>query len=178
MGKPKGNNRQRQARESEWRSQKKDKPFFFFVHFAEVDHSGHKHGENSKEYNDALISNDTWTGKIIAKLRELGLYDKTLVYVTSDHGFDEDKGSHKYAPYVFLGTNDPMVKRAGMRQDVAPTILARFGIDLSKFKPPLDGEPLAQPATKPVLKAPEKKGGKGKDPAKRKLPAGGQKKAA
>ncbi|MHC4643551.1 MAG: alkaline phosphatase family protein, partial [Planctomycetota bacterium] len=32
----------------------KDKPFFFFVHFAEVDSKGHKFGENSKEYNDAL----------------------------------------------------------------------------------------------------------------------------
>ncbi|NQT40574.1 MAG: alkaline phosphatase family protein, partial [Planctomycetes bacterium] len=87
----------------------KDKPFFFFVHFAEVDHSGHGHGENSKEYNDAIISNDLWTGKILAKLKELGLYDKTLVYVTADHGFDEGGKSHKYAPYVFLGTNDPKV---------------------------------------------------------------------
>jgi hypothetical protein len=135
----------------------KDKPFFFFVHFAEVDHRGHKGGENSKDYNDALISNDTWTGKILAKLQELGLDDKTLVYVTADHGFDEDKGGHSYAPFVFLGTNDPKVKRDGMRQDVAPTILARFGLDLSKLDPPLDGEPLTQPATKPVLQAPEKK---------------------
>ncbi len=135
----------------------KDRPFFFFVHFASVDHQGHRFGENSKEYNDALISNDAWTGKIIQKLKELGLYDKTLIYVTADHGFDEDKTSHSYAPYVFLATNDPLVKRAGMRQDIAPTILDRFGIDLSKLEPPLDGEPLTKPATKPVLKAPETK---------------------
>ncbi len=137
--------------------QYKDRPFFFFVHFAEVDHSGHGHGENSKEYNDALISNDTWTGRILAKLKELGLYEKTLVYVTADHGFDEDRTSHGYAPFVFLATNNPMVQRAGMRQDITPTILDRFGVDLSKFQPPLDGEPLTKPATKPVLKAPEKK---------------------
>jgi len=146
----------------------KDKPFFFFVHFAEVDHSGHGHGENSKEYNDALISNDTWTGKIIARLKELGLYDKTLVYVTADHGFDEGQTRHSYAPFVFLGTNDPQVKRAGMRQDIAPTILSRFGLDLGQIEPKLDGEPLTRPATKPVLKAPEKKGGKPKAPAKKK----------
>ncbi len=136
----------------------KDKPFLFFVHFAEVDHSGHKHGENSKEYNDALISNDTWTGKIIEKLKDLGLYDKTLVYVTADHGFNEGGKNHSYAPYVFLGTNDPKVKRDGMRQDVAPTILARFGMDLEKFEPKLDGEPLTAAPTKPVRKAPEKRG--------------------
>jgi predicted AlkP superfamily pyrophosphatase or phosphodiesterase len=39
----------------------KDKPFFFFIHFAEVDSKGHKYGENSIEYNDALISSDAWT---------------------------------------------------------------------------------------------------------------------
>lgn len=149
----------------------KDKPFFFFVHFAEVDHSGHQHGENSKEYNDALISNDTWTGKIIGKLRELGLYDKTALYVTADHGFDEDKTGHGYAPYVFLGTSDPAAKRAGMRQDITPTILARFGLDLGQFQPPLNGESLARPATKPVLTAPEKKSPEAKQPAAGEKPA-------
>ena len=156
----------------------KDKPFFFFVHFAEVDHSGHQHGENSKAYNDALISNDTWTGKIIDKLKELGLYDKTLVYITADHGFDEGGKSHKYAPYVFLGANDPKVKRDGMRQDVAPTILSRFGLDLTKFEPGLDGESLTAPATKPVLKAPAKKPGRGKGGGGKKQPDANKKKAA
>jgi hypothetical protein len=144
------------ARALELLDKYKDKPFFFFVHFAEVDHSGHQHGENSKEYNDALISNDRWTGKIVEKLKELGLYDKTLVYVTADHGFNEAGNGHSYAPYVVLGTNDPKVKRDGMRQDVTPTILSRFGLDLGKFEPKLDGQPLTEPATKPVLKAPEK----------------------
>lgn len=133
----------------------RDKPFFFFVHFASVDHQGHRFGENSKEYNDALISNDTWLGRIVEKLKELGVYDKTLIYVTADHGFNEGGTGHSYAPYVFLATNDPLVKRDGMRQDIAPTILARFGLDLTKLQPPLDGEPLTRPATKPVLKAPE-----------------------
>jgi len=123
----------------------KDKPFFFFVHFAEVDSKGHKHGENSKEYNDALISNDLWTGKITSKLKELGLYDKTLIYVTADHGFDEGKTSHSDAPYVFLGTNDTKVTRRGERADVAPTILASFGLNLRKFRPALDGRPLTSP---------------------------------
>lgn len=136
-------------------AQYKDRPFFFFVHFAEVDHQGHRFGENSKEYEEAMISADTWTGRIVAKLKELGLYDKTLIYITADHGFDEGATTHRYAPYVFLGTNDPLVKRGGMRQDIAPTILDRFGLDLSKLEPPLDGEPLTKPATKPVLKAPE-----------------------
>lgn len=122
----------------------KDKPFFFFVHFAEVDQKGHKYGENSKEYNAALISNDYWTGKIMQKLKKLGLYDKTLIYVTADHGFDEGKRSHRDAPYVFLATNDPKVIRRGERADIAPTILQRFGLNLKRLKPPLDGQPLTK----------------------------------
>jgi len=127
----------------------KDKPFFFFVHFAEVDHKGHKFGENSKEYNDALISNDYWTGKIMEKLKKLGLHDKTLIYVTADHGFDEGKKSHSKAPYVFLATNDKAIKRNGLRQDMAPAILERFGFDLSKINPPLDGVSLTKPDKRP-----------------------------
>ena len=124
----------------------KDKRFLLFVHFAMPDHAGHKSGENSQEYTDGVKSDDECTGKIIAKIKELGLYDNTLIYVTADHGFDEGKKGHAYAPYVFLATNDPTVKRNGNRMDVAPTILKRFGVDLSKIQPALDGIPMDEPA--------------------------------
>ncbi|MFC2067194.1 alkaline phosphatase family protein [Chloroflexota bacterium] len=118
---------------------------FLFIHFAEPDHAGHAHGENSKEYNDAIISDDQWLGKIVGKLKELGLYDKTLIYVTADHGFDLGKKSHSDAPFAFLATNDSRVIRRGHRIDIAPTILKRLGLDISQFEPPLDGHPLIEP---------------------------------
>jgi hypothetical protein len=134
------------------------KPFFFFVHFAEVDHAGHKYGENSKEYNDALISNDLWTGKIMAKLRELGLADKTQIYVTADHGFNEDGTGHSFAPYVFLATNNKAVGRDGRRQDVAPTIYEALGVDVAQFQPRLDGLALTRPENRaPVKLGPPKR---------------------
>jgi arylsulfatase A-like enzyme len=156
------------------------KPFFFFVHFAEVDHSGHKHGEPSKEYDDAIISGDKQLGRLVEKLKALGVYDKTLIYVTADHGFDVGQKRHRAAPYVFLGTNDKQVMRNGCRADVTPTVLARLGVDLGSIRPPLDGEPLIKPATKaigtPVTEPPAKpkaKPGKAKPRAKRKAkPAG------
>jgi hypothetical protein len=130
----------------------KDQPFFFFVHFAAVDHSGHKYGENSKQYNDALISNDLWTGKIMDKLQELGLAEKTQIYVTADHGFNEDAKRHSFAPYVFLATNNRAVCRDGRRQDVAPTIYEALGVDATKFEPRLDGISLTQPDGRPPAK--------------------------
>lgn len=118
----------------------KDKPFFFFVHFARVDGDGHRYGENSKEYNDALVSADTWLGTIIQKLKDLNIYDKTLIYVTADHGFDEGLKTHCNAPYVFLATNDAKVMRPGERKDIAATILARFGLNVNA----LDGRSLTE----------------------------------
>jgi hypothetical protein len=125
--------------------QYQDKPFFFFVHFAEVDMAGHLFGENSQEYTNSLISSDVWTGRIIEEVNTLGLADKTQIYVTADHGFDEGQTRHLDAPYIFLATNNKAVMRNGRRQDIAPTILEAFGLDLSKFQPPLDGISLTQP---------------------------------
>lgn len=122
--------------------QRKDHRFFFFIHFAEPDHLGHKHGENSQEYTDGFKLNDQYSGLIINKLKTLGLYEKTLIYVIADHGFDNNKKSHIYAPFVFAVTNDPTVARnEGTREDIAPTILKAFGMDLSRIEPHLDGYP-------------------------------------
>jgi hypothetical protein len=126
--------------------------FFFFIHFAQPDHSGHQFGENSQEYADGIRLDDKYSGLVINKLKSLGLFEKTLLYVIADHGFDKDKKSHLYAPFVFAGTNDPTVDRSeGTREDIAPTILKKFGLDLSKIEPRLDGYPFDMQA--PTRKA-------------------------
>jgi hypothetical protein len=149
----------------------KDKPFCFFVHFADVDHKGHGFGENSKEYNDALISSDQWTGKLIDKLKALKLYENTLVLVTADHGFDEDQKSHRNAPTVFLAANTDKVIRGGTRADITPTVLDLLGFDLTKLEPALDGQSLARKLDADKEKAVKwtAPGGKGK--AGKKAPA-------
>jgi predicted AlkP superfamily pyrophosphatase or phosphodiesterase len=48
-----------------------NKLFFMFFHFSDPDHNGHKYGENSNEYNDAIIKGDYWLGKIVDKLKEM-----------------------------------------------------------------------------------------------------------
>lgn len=124
--------------------QYRGKPFFFFIQFAGPDKKGHEFGENSKEYNDALISCDKFTGDIVKKLKDLNLYDKAIIYVTADHGFDEGQRGHGFAPYIFMATNDPCGINRGFQADVTPTILDRFGIDVKKIEPPLYGKPLSK----------------------------------
>jgi hypothetical protein len=102
---------------------------------------GHVAGENSVDYSEQIIDNDNWLGNIVAKLNQLGIYDNTLIYVISDHGFDEDSNRHGNAPYAFLASNDPLIMRSGDRKDLAPTILERYGIsmDASGNIPAVDG---------------------------------------
>jgi hypothetical protein len=147
-----GNNQKVGLRVIELLEKYNDSPFFFFVQFAEAEQAGSKHGENSKEYNDALISNDFWTGKITAKVRELGLGNKTQYYITADHGFNEGEKQHSFAPYVLLATDNKKVNRNGRRQDVAPTIMEAFGLNLNSLRPALDGISLTKPDRRPAAK--------------------------
>jgi hypothetical protein len=119
-----------------------DGRFFAFIHFADTDTMGHKHGERSKEYDAALIELDAWLGKIVAKLKEKRAFDHTLIYVTADHGFDLGTSHHAEATRIFLATNDPLVGGRGDQRDITPTILSAMGVDLKKLEPPLPGKPL------------------------------------
>jgi hypothetical protein len=124
------------------------KPFFFFVHFGEVDHQGHRFGEPSREYDEAIVSGDRQLGRIVDRLKQLGVYEKTLIYVTADHGFNIGAKHHRKAPYIFLGTNDKKVIRDGTRADITPTILDRLGVNIDTIRPQLDGKSLARLAAK------------------------------
>jgi hypothetical protein len=116
--------------------------FFLFVHFGDADVNGHKYGEDSREYNDALISLDAWLGRIVVELKADGLYDRTAVYVTADHGFDVGTTHHTNATHIFLASNDPLLMSAGEQRDIAPTLLQALGVDVAKITPALPGKSL------------------------------------
>lgn len=120
----------------------KDDRFFMFFHFEEPDKMGHVYGENSVNYSDALQRLDYWLGVIVKKLKVLNLYDKTVIFVTSDHGMDEGGFEHRDAPEMFFATNSTLGLKDGDRKDITPTILAEYGIDVSNMQPPLDGKSL------------------------------------
>jgi len=106
-------------------------------------------------YAGAVTMVDTWFGKFVDKLRELGLLDNTLLILTSDHGHKLGEhglaGKIPDAMYWELMDAPLMIRHpqgigAGKRsdglvqhQDIAPTILGFLGIE-----PPsdLDGKDL------------------------------------
>jgi predicted AlkP superfamily pyrophosphatase or phosphodiesterase len=119
--------------------------FIAFFHFEDPDEMGHQFGENSREYDDAIQTVDQWLGFIIENLKQLGIYEKTLLVVASDHGMNEGKKNHSNAPETFLAMNSKIkLKLSGDRKDVTPTIYDVLGIDLAQFNPPLEGKSLLE----------------------------------
>ena len=119
-----------------------DSHFFGFFHFGDIDASGHRAGENSAQYEQAMVTCDYWLGQIINELKTRNLVQKTLIYVTADHGFDEDAKTHYKSPDTWVVTNDKRVSRSGDEVDVAPTIYYGLGMWGNNFQPALDGYPL------------------------------------
>ncbi len=108
----------------------KDKQFFMFVLFCNPDEAGHRYGENSPEYTNAIINDDVWLGRIVGKLESLGLAGNTLIYVTPDHGFNENGTIHT-KPILdtiktWLVTNDLQASGVHYLIDITPTILHNF----------------------------------------------------
>jgi len=128
--------------------------FFAFLHFSDPDHAGHRSGIDSQEYRQAAIEDDGWLGKIKEWLQRENLSDKTLLYVTTDHGFDEHGSSHADAPHAWLATNDKKVTRGGIIADIPATILERYGVDVKSLEPKLIGIPLEGEAPQRSLARP------------------------
>src|SRR5260221_63771 len=82
---------------TQWLDQHKGRPFFFFLHFYDP-HEPYEPPEpfasewKGHPYEGEVAFADHGVGLVIEKLRELGLYDSTLIVITGDHG--EMLGEH------------------------------------------------------------------------------------
>lgn len=62
------------------------RPSFVTLYFDIVDTEGHRHGPNSRELDAALASTDASLGRLVGGLKARGLFDRTNLIVTADHG--------------------------------------------------------------------------------------------
>jgi predicted AlkP superfamily pyrophosphatase or phosphodiesterase len=139
-----GDSRDLEAKISNFLKDYSQRRFFLFIHYADPDRMGHAFGEGSDEMNQAIIVCDAKLGDLLQQLEKYKISDKTLVYVTADHGFDKGAKHHYDAPFIFLATNDQQVIRKGLITDITPTILTRFGLKLDSITPALSGRSLSE----------------------------------
>lgn len=157
----------------------KDKPFFMFVSQLEPHHQNdHRRYEGFKEtvdkyrnypipedlsflkgdYNEmypdylsAINRLDYNVGRLIEKLKELGIYDNTVIIYTSDHGshfktrnFEYKRSCHESAthtPLIIKGgefEGGISEKRLSSLIDLPPTLLSLAGIPIPKSYMGLD----------------------------------------
>lgn len=65
---------------------KEKKPEFFFFYYGSLDNAGHTYGWYGKEYMDKQKELDAGVGQIIQALKDAGIYDDTVIVMSSDHG--------------------------------------------------------------------------------------------
>ena len=114
------------------------KPVFFAPCFDGIDGIGHEKGWYTEDYYDYLVRIDSCVGRIIQALKDVGIYDDTVIIVTGDHGgHDQGHGTldmrDMESPLVLFGKNvrvghqldEPIVQ-----YDIAATIAYILGIDI------------------------------------------------
>ncbi|ETD16477.1 MULTISPECIES: alkaline phosphatase [Prevotellaceae] len=115
---------------------KKSKPTFLAVCFDQVDHVGHAIGHDTPAYYDVLAKLDKQVGRIIQALKDAGIYDDTIVMMTSDHGgIGKGHGGKTLQemeiPFIICGKNvkkGMVIKDVMMQFDTAATIAEVFNL--------------------------------------------------
>ena len=115
---------------------KSKKPDFMVIIYDDPDHVGHASGHATQQYYARLEELDTHLGEIIASIKEAGIYDDSIIIVTSDHGgINTSHGGRSLmemdTPFIIAGKN---IKQGGefseamMQYDTAATIAEAFGL--------------------------------------------------
>ena len=115
---------------------KSKKPDFMVVIYDDPDHVGHAAGHATEEYYARLEELDACLGKIVESIKEAGIYDDSIIIVTSDHGGNGTSHGGRSlmemdTPFIIAGKN---VKQGGefsecmMQYDTAATIAEIFGL--------------------------------------------------
>ena len=107
------------------------KPKFLFIHFNDVDETGHKYGHgNTKQYISAIERVDHSIGKIIKAVKRAHMLESTVFVIISDHGgighgHGGSTPQEVNVPFVFSGAGikqNHHIKSYVNNYDLSPTI--------------------------------------------------------
>ncbi|MBQ6049055.1 MAG: alkaline phosphatase [Bacteroidaceae bacterium] len=132
----KGSNVERDTPDEAAKYIKEKKPDLFFIHIDQVDHAGHHDGHHTSKYFDCVNRVDSQIGQIVQAVKDAGIYDDTIIILTSDHGGvgTGHGGNHPdelTVPVVYCGKGvkkNYEIPDVVMQFDVASTIADIFGI--------------------------------------------------
>jgi hypothetical protein len=73
-----------------------NRPYFMAIYNPMPDRRGHAYGHESFEYRESIENADHHLGRLIENLKELGVFERTLIVVTTDHGMTGTSHSYGY----------------------------------------------------------------------------------
>jgi len=144
----------------DWLEENKGERFFLFLHYYDP-HGGYCPPEpfasqfGAKSYAGEIAYADHCIGQVVQKLKDLKLYDSTLLIITGDHGQmlgEHGENSHGYfiyqaaikVPLIFKlpGQNKPVREKsiAGLI-DIVPTVCSLLNIEAPKNVQGIDLSP-------------------------------------
>jgi arylsulfatase A-like enzyme/Tfp pilus assembly protein PilF len=151
-----------------WVKTVKDRPFFLFLHLYEP-HTPYAPLEPfasryaGRPYDGEIATADSIVGRVIAGLKEQGIYDRAVILLLSDHGEGlNDHGEQEHGIFLYReALQVPMIlklpggARGGSRVaapaqivDVFPTLLSLVGVAVPKEAAgAFPGRPLLDPTT-------------------------------
>ena len=120
---------------------KSEKPDFMAIIYDDPDHVGHSKGHDTTEYYARMEELDSCLAEIIAAIKEAGIYDDSIIIVTSDHGgIGYGHGGQSMmemeTPFIIAGKN---IKQGGefsevmLQQDTAHTLAEAFGLKVPQM---------------------------------------------
>ena len=134
-----------------WLDEHQDEPFFLFLHYydphlpydAPLPFKPQLFSDLYSLYGAEVSYADHCVGQVVDKLKSLGIYDSTLIIITSDHGEglgEHSELSHSYFIYDTTVKVPLIFKLPGKRQrhriddavglvDILPTVCSLLGID-------------------------------------------------
>jgi arylsulfatase A-like enzyme len=109
--------------------------------YDDPDHVGHSAGHDTPEYYARMEELDALLGEIITAIKEAGIYDDSVIIVTSDHGgINHGHGGQSMmemeTPFIIAGKN---IKQGGefsevmLQQDTAHTLAEIFGLTVPQM---------------------------------------------
>lgn len=117
---------------------KEKRPNLFAMCFDNPDHVGHAIGHDTPDYYEKLHELDGYIGRVMQAVKDAGIWDDTIIIVTSDHGGIEKGHGGKTmqemeTPFIICGKN---IKNglcfddlSMMQYDVASTIASVFNLE-------------------------------------------------
>ncbi len=107
--------------------------FFLTLYYGVTDTAGHTYGENSKQYDDALINTDQALGILLDWMEKNEM--KIPIILTSDHGWNEGTWEHSLntintRTIPMLSNDSSIITPLSAKQQcsIAPTVYKYFNV--------------------------------------------------